>query len=1131
MIPISQTQSNWMKLQISIGQLKIHGTFIQPLIAVEQILGLWAYQATSELCAIDDLRDPDQFHFQQLVLGQSGQPTPERTDDDQVTILFYHANQAWIVRAAKSQEELSNLFPEYPSGQPFFTSVNALENTKTPTADMVLYAELPTGIAVTTDPCILVDMIPHIKIYVHTQKPYDIVFIMLDLQDHRGKYQLQMWTFAQDVIPHEWMNRHGRLVHLSIFQGAVQIQIRPNQVTIPLPIPDVLEVTLFHMLRSFWTSISKVTGDPSLIVRMKWEGQLFWQGKLPAKLVITWIRQVTLIFLQEILGDEGLSIVAYGRRAGDFCSLEDLQTRCVRNEPSSIMLAFVPTLSGGGPVKQTWDVEIRNQIACTLLPMGIPIDNLPHIADTVLKATGRAKLQHILKNRNSEQQKQQIVEAVENAGFSVQKFQKLHPKPQPLLKKPKADQIRQELIDMELEGVQIEPGFFLAEDDSQINQIDQLYPKTTGIVLTKEAQIRDWLIAGNPISPDPLGAFVVGVQELSTTLPQQAVLVPARSSKGLPLILSGSLVQFGESVVQYKPQTDQTSFTCKHDTQVVSVTVWQDEMNPEEWTELIRKPNQFIQNAFAEHNPSPIFLSMWGTSHQAKGKPIEKSKAESIQIHATIAKEKLPDVLRKSGIHGMYIIPKSPEGTPDKEWKIIWLPTPLKVPGAKEEVVRMMSKIQQPYGLVRNKTAYGIRVREDHFEEAWQVAHPSQPIPTTIADKRIFKVMPLPFGCPPEAIKQWLQHIQWNAVIVRPIGPKAWIIAASDDPPSQFVTFNGTPTLIRKLPSRDARPQPVVVAGQKLQPMQSSSKDTMLHTDPWAKYTPTTNIPMGPTTSKVSEPAVGLVQTQIQRQDDKIQTLADEVIQLRKMQETAQKETANKINQVEKAVDQTKEIFSSQMTQLKQELENSFQQAITVQNNSINQGFNELKNMFMQTSRSAGTRRTWDEATSQEDASMWLVGHIYFLIRRTQCSLSTDNSLDRSRLQQVFGRGQAGLALFGCCLQHISDNGHSHHHTQIRRYTQGNNHSTFWSICVLPVGWFTFVLFALFISAKHHHCDICKFLKSSRKCCHNSHHSSSETHQFQYTRCENQIGHGKNRWEKTSLKTLSWHSILPSQQG
>ena len=958
-----------MKLQISIGPDKIHGTYIQPLIAVDQILGLWANQATSKLCVLEDNADPDQFHFQELVLGQSNLESPDH-DDMQVTVLFYHNKHAWIVRATKGQEELSNLFPEYPNGQPFFTALNALDNTKIPSTDMVLYAELPRGIVVTTDPCTLVDMIPQIKSYVHTQKPYDTVFIMLDLQDHREKYQLHLWNFAQDVIPHEWMDKHGRMVQLSIFQGAIQIKIVPNQVMIPLPISDVLEVLLFHMLRSFWNSISEATGEPSLFIRMKWEGQLFWQGKLPSKLVIVWIREVTLIFLHEILGNEGLSIVAYGRRAGDFCSLEDLQTRGVRTDSTSIMLAFVPTLSGGGPVKQTWDVEIRNQIASTLLPMGVPIDNLPHIADTVLKATGRAKLQQILKNQNKDQQKHQIVEAVENAGFSVQKFQQLHQKPQPLLKKPRADQIRQELMEMDLDGVQIEPGFFFADDEVQVQQIDKLYPKTTGIVLTKEAQIRDWLVASNPISPDPLGAFVVGTQELATTLPQQAVLVPARSSKGLPLILSGSLVQFGENVVQYKPQSDQTSFTCTNDTQVVSVTAWQDEMNPDDWKELLRKPNNFMQSAFAEQNPSPTFLSTWGTSHHAKGKPCEKSKAESIQIHATIPKEKLSDVLRKSGIHGMYIIPKSHDGTPDKEWKIIWLPTPLKVPGAKEEVLRTLSKIQQPYGLVRNKTAYGIRVRDDHFDEAWKVAHPCQPIPTTIADKSIFKVMPLPFGCPPEAIKQWLQHIAWNAVIVRPVGPKAWIVAASDDPPSQFVTFNGTPTLIRKLPSREAKPQPAVVAGQKLQSAPSTIPNMMLNVDPWARYTPTTALPLGPASSKVSEPAVGIVQTQIQRQDDKIQTLAEEVTQLRKLQESSQKDTANKIKKVEQAVDQTKEIFSNQMTQLKQELETSFQQAITVQNNSINQGFNELKTMFLQTSRSAGTRRTWDEATHQEDATM-----------------------------------------------------------------------------------------------------------------------------------------------------------------
>ena len=228
---------------------------------------------------------------------------------------------------------------------------------------------------------------------------------------------------------------------------------------------------------------------------------------------------------------------------------------------------------------------------------------------------------------------------------------------------------------------------------------------------------------------------------------------------------------------------------------MVSVTAWKEEINSDDWQELLRKPSHYMQQAFAEHGPSAIFLSTWGTSHQAKGKPIDKSKAESVQLHATIAKEHLPDALRKSGIHGLYIVLKSAEGNPDQDWKIIWLPTPIRVPGARDEALRNLSKVQQPFGIVRNKSAYGIRVRDTHFTEAWEVIHPQQPIPATIADKIIFKVTPLPFGCPPETVKQWLQHIEWNAVLVRPVGPKSWIVAAPDDPPSQFITFNGNPTI------------------------------------------------------------------------------------------------------------------------------------------------------------------------------------------------------------------------------------------------------------------------------------------------------------------------------------------------
>ena len=55
--------------------------------------------------------------------------------------------------------------------------------------------------------------------------------------------------------------------------------------------------------------------------------------------------------------------------------------------------------------------------------------------------------------------------------------------------------------------------------------------------------------------------------------------------------------------------------------------------------------------------------------------------------------------------------------------------------------------------------------------------------------------------------------------------------------------------------------------------------------------------------------------------------------------------------------------------------------------------------------------------------------------------------------------GKAGLALFGCCPQHLRDNGHSHLHFYIRGKQQRKNHPQFWRFRVLPVGWFAVVLF------------------------------------------------------------------------
>ena len=967
MIPITSTVRDWLQLEIHIDEKVFLGANIKPMVAVEQILGIWNFKATTKL----RLQQPDEesTHFQKLVIGQQHEANQHGTEDEANTFLIYHSQQAWFYRIKPLEQ--GQIMQDMSSDVSFHNALQKLSLAELPKTDTVLYAELPPIQESQLDPCQLMYLIPTINCHVHARPGEDTLIILIDVHRDVTDPDDYLTTFWQAALPFEWMSKHGRQIQLTHRPKALEIHFVPNQQVVPLPIPDALEVVMFHALRTFLSILSDHTLQPAIEIRLKWNGHALWKGPLPSTTMIIWLRSVIRCFTDPITGNLDISFVAYGQRAGDFLTLQNLKDRNPKALAPSMLIAVTPEISGGGPTKTQWDVQIKNQLAATLLPIGIPVEQIAPMADAIMNAVGRPKLQHILKHSSQAEQKQQLIDLASKAGFSIETMQKTFSKPQPLLKKPRADQIRQELQDMDFEGVQFEPGFFHDDQNEAIRQIDRLIPKTTGIMLTKQHQIQDWISSSSIISPDPLAAFVVGTQHINTSLHQQALLVPARTKKGQPLIISGTLVQFGERSMLYSPQTADDGFQCTTDTQVVSITAWKEEIPSEHWNELLRRPLVTLQHAFMEQGPMAPFLSTWGVSYHAKNKPVDKHQAESIQIHASIERNKLPDLLRKSGIQGIYATPKTQQGMPEQEWKIIWLSCPVKTPGTREEALRMLSKLSQPYGLVRNKVSYGIRVHSDQYEESWATLKPQEPMPATVANKTVFKVTPLPSGCPPETVRQWMRHIGWDGTVIKPVGPKSWLIAANTDPPAQFHTFNGTPTLIRKLPPKDVSVSPAIVAGPRLQ-SPHAAKDPMQQpaNDPWATYKPMTlsqsssGCPVKPT-----EHSVGIVQKQMQKQDDKIQALTDEMSQLRSIQQTNQTEVKKQIQAIETNVDQTKVAFTTQLTQMKTELETTFQQALSSQNAQITTGFAELKQMFMQ-NRGAATRRTHEEMERGDDQNM-----------------------------------------------------------------------------------------------------------------------------------------------------------------
>ena len=94
------------------------------------------------------------------------------------------------------------------------------------------------------------------------------------------------------------------------------------------------------------------------------------------------------------------------------------------------------------------------------------------MTDAVLKQIGRSKLQNILKTTPQQELSSQLIQCVRQAGFSIDQHRRKDHTPIPL-KKPRAEQMKQELENMDMDNLQLEPGFFIDGDGQPIVQTDK----------------------------------------------------------------------------------------------------------------------------------------------------------------------------------------------------------------------------------------------------------------------------------------------------------------------------------------------------------------------------------------------------------------------------------------------------------------------------------------------------------------------------------------------------------------------------------------------------------------------------------------------------------------------------------
>ena len=963
-IPISPTIQNWgwKLLQIDIQGDRFVGANIQSDVLVEDLLQFWGEEADMEI--IDTSNQPE-MHSQVLQLGLSSRFDHQKSIHNVIAFL---QGQVWI--ASYNPDTLFHSLKDEHRCAQIYNDIGLLKETDVIKHDIVVFDSLPPVVTFTGDIVAVGRAMCNCKITFVPDCKRDELIIRITNEGCNEYDWHQITVFWALHAQQRWWKNVGREIIVSQFptNSFMELKLIATKTMLAVPPPDAIVILLSQALKGFLQNISDLhpQGVP---IRLKWHGTQIWSGFLPDTLQVSFLRGVFHYFFACWTTPHPMSFVTAGRRLGDQVTFQQMFQERHTNQP--IMIIVQEGFAGGGGTKKDHDIEIRNRIASALLPHGVQVSGLAQMTEAILKHYGRSRLTQIIKSISDDQLDAEIVRLAAQAGYHINTVSSSGPKLTNGGKRHKTDELRHELMQIDLEGVHLEPGFLTSPDGSAVHQIGSLVPKKTGVVLVKESQIKNWLSEGQTISPDPLAAFAVG-KLTCLNLHTTELCLPARDVQNRPILLSGQLVQFGQSSVNYIHKTDEKSHAIH--TKIVSITAWRDEINDEKWEQIIRAPIKAMQAMIREHEHQAEFLASWGISHHKKGQQSGKQDADSVQIHATIDEEILPAMLRLSGLMGIYVNPKATEGDSLDDWKIIWLPIQVINQGSRDEAMRQLPKIDEPYGLVRSKTNFGIRVKQMDFEQFFKIIKPNEQIPSSTYGKQMFKVTPFPFGCTPAILQTWLVDMKWEAMVVRSLGPQSWLIAAEHSPESAFLTFNGTPLLVRQLPNKQDRQRSAVVAGPKLPKLSDhKDKDQLQIKDPWASYKPTMTVSNrnGMTTSSQSSvPPSGMMQTRLQQQDDKLAAMCEEVQKLKVSQQKLSEGIDQKVNHVANTVEQQKAEFTNQLQQMKLDLESSFQKAVQAQNVNIASGFQDIKNMFQQNQAMQETRRNLDQMNDGSDETM-----------------------------------------------------------------------------------------------------------------------------------------------------------------
>ena len=368
--------------------------------------------------------------------------------------------------------------------------------------------------------------------------------------------------------------------------------------------------------------------------------------------------------------------------------------------------------------------------------------------------------------------------------------------------KPK---IQNEKFLVDASRIVIDATHFSANDEKiQLIEAARFGPDQTGVCVVNPNEAKKWTAYGVK-SCDPLALLVVGkgCHEFG-----EVFNIPAHSTSGTPIIVQGSLVQYGDIPVQFDLQipsvvVDQVASTAiEFSIFRNNVTCWDD----------VAVPLHYIGVHIPELRGSNL-LATWSIKAWNQQQVAHVTKADHWHGFFRIADALLHAVLGRSGVAGIFLNPKTPDKKHDPRFVTISLPQ-----GKLADVLAKAETCPKALGVAKRGEVYCIRCRREDADQLRAVLMPETAYVETASfteEENLFTLTNVP-QINRDELNVALGRAGWCANAIKPQGMRRWLVAAKQDPPTCHLGINGMIVVVEKARRHASQSHPVTMYAREL---------------------------------------------------------------------------------------------------------------------------------------------------------------------------------------------------------------------------------------------------------------------------------------------------------------------------